>query len=229
METTSQGIGAASRTTGLSPPQIRYLERFGVLTPDRTSGGRRRYGDSDIALLGEIAAAWRAGQPLAHVARRFAGRLSNNASAKIGELALKTGVKEPRIRQLVELGILSALRTEGGTRLFHESDEALLRIAATLAETVSIGTVEQLASERKAHKTGRESSVHVRRLLAEFETVVDARLAALKEAKADLARATKLVAACANCPNRPNPRDCPECPMERQRGVSEIARIVWES
>lgn len=229
MGSISQGIGAVSRATGLSPQQIRYLERFGVLTPGRTSGGRRTYGKAHMALLREVADAWRAGEPLANVARRFAGRGANNASAKIGELAAKAGVNEQRIRQLVELGILSALRTDGGTRLFHENDEALVRIAATLAETTSIGVLEHLANERKSHKTGRESSAQVRHLLAEIETAIDSRLAALEEAKSDLAKAIKLIAACARCPNRPNPRDCPGCPMEKQRGVSEIARIVWET
>ena len=229
MGSISQGIGAVSRATGLSPQQIRYLERFGVLTPDRTSGGRRMYGKAHTALLRKVANAWRAGEPLATIARRIAGRGSKSASAKIGELAAKAGVNEQRIRQLVELGILSALRTGGGTRLFHENDEALVRIAATLAETTSIGALEQLATERQGHKTGRESSAQVGHLLAEIETAIDDRLAALKEAKTDLAKAAKLIAACAQCPNRPNPRDCPDCPMERQRGASEIARIVWES
>ncbi len=229
MNSNLQSIGAVSRATGLSPQQIRYLERFGVLTPDRTAGGRRRYGAPDIALMREIRDAWRGGEPLASVARRIAGRRSNNASAKIGELASKTGVNEQRIRQLVEVGILSVLRTDGGTRLFHESDETLVRIAATLAETISVGALDRLARERKGHKTGRESSAHVRRLLAEIEATINSRLAALNEAKSDLTKATKLIAACAQCLNRPNPRDCPDCPMERQRGVSEIARIVWES
>lgn len=230
MGSNSYGIGTVSRATGLSPQQIRYLERFDVLTPARTSGGRRTYGEAHMTLLREVADVWRAGgEPLANVARRMASPGGNNASAKIGELAAKAGVNEQRIRQLVELGILSALRTEGGTRLFHENDKALVRIAATLAEATSIVALEHLANERKGHKTGRESSAHVRHLLAEIETAVDSRLAALKEVKTDLAKAIKLIAACAQCPNRPNPRDCPNCPMERQRGVSEIARIVWES
>jgi len=233
MASSIQGIGAVSRATGLSPQQIRYLERFGVLTPDRTAGGWRTYDTAHTALLSEVADAWRAGEPLASVARRIAGRIADgggkSASAKIGELAAKAGVNEQRIRQLVELGILSALRTDGGTRLFHENDEALVRIAATLAETTSVGTLEQLATERQGHKTGRESSAQVKHLLVEIETAIDSRLAALREAKTDLAKAAKLIAACAQCPNRPNPRDCPDCPMERQRGASEIARIVWES
>lgn len=229
MASAYHGIGAVARATGLSAQQIRYLERFAVLTPGRTPGGRRRYGAAHVALLRKVAAAWRAGEPLASVARRTAGRRSRSASAKIGELAAKTGVHEQRIRQLASMGILSAVRTDGGIRLFHESDAGLVRIATTLAETVSIGTLELLANERKRHKTGRDSSIRVRHLLAEIERAVDTRVAALQAAKADLAKAAKLVAGCARCPNRPNPRDCPDCPLERRRGVSEIARIVWES
>jgi len=225
----ARGIGAVARTTGLSPQQIRYLERFRLLLPDRTAGDRRTYRDEHIALLRAVAAARRTGEPLASIARRLASQRSKRASAKIGELASRTGVSERRIRQLAKLGIVAAPRTDGGTRLFHESDVELVRIAATLAETTSIAALRELATGRKRFATGRESSAYIGRLLADIDSQMNARVAALREAKEDLAKAETLVASCVQCPNRPNSRDCPDCPMEQQRGASQIARIVWES
>lgn len=229
MKFTSRGIGAVARATGLSPQQIRYLERFGLLVPDRTQGGRRAYNDEHIAQLQVVATARRAGESLANIARRLASQRSQLASAKIGELATRTGVSERRIRQLVDLGVVAAMRTNGGTRLFHERDVELVRIAATLAETTSIAALQELATGRERFSTGRESSAYIGRLLAEADSQINQRIAALKEARSDLAKATQMVASCIQCPNRPNSRDCPDCPMVTQKGASQIARIVWDS
>ena len=37
-------IGEASRRTGWSPRMLRYLEQEGLVVPDRTESGYRRYG-----------------------------------------------------------------------------------------------------------------------------------------------------------------------------------------
>jgi len=48
-------IGALSRRTGVKIPTIRYYEQIGVMTtPERTSGGQRRYEQSDLERLGFI-------------------------------------------------------------------------------------------------------------------------------------------------------------------------------
>ena len=229
MSLNSRGIGAVARVTGLSPQQIRYLERFGLLTPERTGGGRRTYSGELISQLQAVAAARVTGEPLAHIARRLASQRSKRASAKIGELASRTGVSERRIRQLVELGIVAAARTDGGTRLFHETDVDLVRIAATIADTTSIAALQELATGRERFATGREASAFIGDLLAEVDAQINARTEALKQAKADLAKAKQLVASCTQCPNRPNSRDCPDCLMTTKRGASQIARIVWDT
>ena len=127
------------------------------------------------------------------------------------------------------LGVVAAARTNGGTRLFHESDVELVRIAATLAETTSVVALQELATGRERFTTGRESSAYIGDLLAEVDAQINARIAVLKEAKSDLAMAMQLVASCMDCPNRPNSRDCPDCLMTTKRGASQIARIVWDS
>lgn len=44
-------IGYVARLTGLTPRQIRYYEREGLLEPQRTPGGHRLYSDDDVARL----------------------------------------------------------------------------------------------------------------------------------------------------------------------------------
>ena len=48
-------ISVAAELTGLHPQTLRTYERIGLITPDRTVGGGRRYSHRDIELLREIA------------------------------------------------------------------------------------------------------------------------------------------------------------------------------
>ena len=65
----SMGIGAVSRRTGLSERQIRYYEQLGMISPRRTAGGQRYYGEAEVARLLEIRRILATGQTLA-TARR---------------------------------------------------------------------------------------------------------------------------------------------------------------
>ena len=48
------GITVAAQLTGISVQALRLYERKGLLEPDRTGGGTRRYSDTDIARLRRI-------------------------------------------------------------------------------------------------------------------------------------------------------------------------------
>ena len=47
-------IGAASRLTGIPIWTLRWIEKHGLLNPDRTSGRQRLYSDSEMELLREV-------------------------------------------------------------------------------------------------------------------------------------------------------------------------------
>jgi MerR family transcriptional regulator/heat shock protein HspR len=48
-------ISVAAELTGLHPQTLRAYERMGLITPDRTGGGGRRYSHRDLELLRHIA------------------------------------------------------------------------------------------------------------------------------------------------------------------------------
>ncbi|WP_299054543.1 helix-turn-helix transcriptional regulator [uncultured Nocardioides sp.] len=48
-------ISVAAQLTGLHPQTLRTYERMGLITPQRTAGGGRRYSGRDIDQLREIA------------------------------------------------------------------------------------------------------------------------------------------------------------------------------
>jgi MerR family transcriptional regulator, light-induced transcriptional regulator len=50
MASTGLNIAALARRTGVRPDTLRKWEqRYGILRPDRTPGGQRRYGEADVA------------------------------------------------------------------------------------------------------------------------------------------------------------------------------------
>ena len=62
-------ISVAAELTGVHPQTLRIYERKGLLDPQRTSGGSRRYSETDIARLRRIAELTDAGLNLEGVKR----------------------------------------------------------------------------------------------------------------------------------------------------------------
>ena len=62
------GISVASDLLGIGPQSLRAYEREGLLTPQRTDGGTRRYSDDDLDRVRRIAELLGAGLNLAGVA-----------------------------------------------------------------------------------------------------------------------------------------------------------------
>lgn len=62
-------ISIAAELAGVHPQTLRVYERKGLLDPERTGGGSRRYSDEDIAQLGRIHGLTAAGVNLEGVRR----------------------------------------------------------------------------------------------------------------------------------------------------------------
>lgn len=61
------GISVAADLVGMAQPTLRLYERKGLLEPERTSGGTRRYSDDDLERLKRIGELVDAGVNLAGV------------------------------------------------------------------------------------------------------------------------------------------------------------------
>ena len=107
-------ISVAAELTGLHPQTLRTYERMGLITPDRTGGGGRRYSHRDIELLREIASLTSAGIGIEGV-RRIMDLEHRVAalSARNEELVAELEATREALRQA-----MSARRTDpGGSRL----------------------------------------------------------------------------------------------------------------
>src|SRR3954467_11139527 len=90
------GISVTAELSGLGPQTLRLYERHGLLTPERTEGGTRRYSDDDLATLQRITGLADEGVNLAAVARildlevRNAELKADNAKLEADNAALKS-------------------------------------------------------------------------------------------------------------------------------------------
>jgi len=62
------GISVASELVGMGPQNLRQYEQRGLIEPERTDGGTRRYSDDDLERLRRIGELLEAGLNLAGIA-----------------------------------------------------------------------------------------------------------------------------------------------------------------
>lgn len=103
-------ISVAARLTGVHPQTLRIYERKGLVDPERTEGGSRRYSDADLEVLRRIAELTEDGLNLAGVKRVL--ELEDRLAATEAELqrarSLIDRLRREHKRELVPLreGIL---------------------------------------------------------------------------------------------------------------------------
>ena len=144
-------IGAVCRALkaefpDISISKIRYLEDQGLLTPKRTRGGYRLFGEDDVERLRRILELQRdeflplrvirqeLSSPTAKERRRRRVGLSGREDEfDASELADRAGVPQALVRELEEFGLL-APRTVEGEKRYGESDVDIARACAALAQ-----------------------------------------------------------------------------------------------
>ena len=92
--TTLLSIGVVASRVGMHPQTLREYERQGLVEPQRTPGGTRRYGDAELARLRRIQALTAEGLSLAGV--RYVLDLEDRlqaAEARIRQLEGATGAR----------------------------------------------------------------------------------------------------------------------------------------
>jgi DNA-binding transcriptional MerR regulator len=129
----------------ISISKIRYLEDQGLLTPKRTQGGYRLFGEDDVERLETILRLQRdeflplrvireelaAGQGKERRRRRAALDEAEDGFG-IGELCERAGIEPQRARELEEFGLIEP-RVEDGQRVYTETDLDVTVACETLA------------------------------------------------------------------------------------------------
>jgi len=96
-------ISVAAQLSGMHPQTLRQYDRLGLVTPQRTGGGGRRYTERDISLLREVQRlSQEEGVNLAGIKRII--ELENQVAALQDRVReLQAEVERTRSRDLVQL------------------------------------------------------------------------------------------------------------------------------
>jgi DNA-binding transcriptional MerR regulator len=151
----------------ISISKIRYLEGEGLVTPQRTRGGYRLFGEEDVERLQRILELQRdeflplrvirqeLAAPSTKAKRRRSSALAEREDElDVDELCDRAGIGRDLVRELEEFGLL-APRTEGRAKLYTESDA---EIAAACGRLAGYGiTARHLRTFRTA--ANREASL----------------------------------------------------------------------
>jgi DNA-binding transcriptional MerR regulator len=130
----------------ISISKIRYLEDQGLLTPKRTQGGYRLFGEDDLERLETILRLQRdeflplrvIREELATGAGKERRRRRTSALGEQEEgldlegLCERAGIEPARARELEEFGLLEP-RVESGQRIYSETDADIAEACETLA------------------------------------------------------------------------------------------------
>ncbi len=130
----------------ISISKIRYLEGEGLVTPARTRGGYRLFGEEELQRLETILRLQRdeflplkvireeLEKPTSPERRRKRARGLRDAEDELDQATLcdRAGIDGRLARELEEYGLLSP-RVEGGERLYSESDAEIAAICGRLA------------------------------------------------------------------------------------------------
>jgi DNA-binding transcriptional MerR regulator len=129
----------------ISISKIRFLEDQGLLTPKRTQGGYRLFGEDDVERLETILRLQRDEfLPLRVIREELAagaGKERRRRRAALGEveegldleaLCDRAGIEPVRARELEDFGLLEP-RVESGQRVYSETDAEIAEACETLA------------------------------------------------------------------------------------------------
>jgi DNA-binding transcriptional MerR regulator len=130
----------------ISISKIRYLEDQGLLTPKRTQGGYRLFGEDDVERLETILRLQRdeflplrvireelaAGAGKERRRRRTSALGEQEEGLDLDGLCERAGIEPARARELEEFGLLEP-RVESGQRIYSETDADIAEACETLA------------------------------------------------------------------------------------------------
>jgi DNA-binding transcriptional MerR regulator len=131
----------------ISISKIRYLEDQGLLTPKRTRGGYRLFGEDDVERLETILRLQRdeflplrvirqelaSGAGASRKRSRPAGLGDSESELDLAELCERAGIDHDLARELEEYGLLTP-RIEAGERLYREGDAEIAAACGRLAQ-----------------------------------------------------------------------------------------------
>lgn len=148
---------------------------------------------------------------------------------KIGELAKLSGLSVRTIRGYEEMGIISSIRSEGGTRYYSEAGLTIARLAHRMRVlNVPVTTIQDIATRRRDFDTGDMSSAAMTEILESLSDELRGQAAKMLELEDEVMRTLRLIRGCRGCRNLPSAKTCPDCPMETSDKKTDLSQMIWQ-
>ncbi len=148
---------------------------------------------------------------------------------KIGDVAEVLGTTIRAIRYYEEEGLITPLRTDGGTRLYSQRHIDRLSAIQRLVENgYPIVVIKKLAETRQQYRTGNDSQQAISEQLDQMLEDIHAQIRRLKGLAKLIGATQATVQKCAGCKNKPTSRGCPECPVKKHLSSIELLNLVWD-
>ncbi|MEM9229149.1 MAG: MerR family transcriptional regulator [Pseudomonadota bacterium] len=150
-------------------------------------------------------------------------------SYKIGELAKLSGLSVRTIRGYEEMGIISSIRSDGGTRYYSETGLTIAKLAHRMrALNIPVTTIQDIATRRRDFDTGDLSSAAMTEILESLSDELRRQAARMLELEDEVMRTLRLIRGCRGCRNLPSAKTCPDCPMEMSDAKTDLSQMIWQ-
>jgi DNA-binding transcriptional MerR regulator len=133
------------------------------------------------------------------------------------------------VRFYEETGVLEpAERSEGGHRLFHESElDKLLFVTDLRAAGLSLDEIKAMLAAKSGSPSGAEAAGEVIAILQQNIQSMREKIATLTRLQDDFARAAALLDGCRACHNDPHfPTSCGDCSVMSEAHCERLPRAV---
>lgn len=148
---------------------------------------------------------------------------------KIGTVANVLATSVRTIRYYEEVGLLTPIRTQSGTRLYHETHIRRLQAALQLAKNgFSIDFIRFIATTRATCETGDESSQKMGIFFDKALTEIAEKITHLEILQHTLRTAQKTIEKCRGCSHTPSTQGCPTCPVKAHLKENELLSLIWD-
>ena len=163
----------------------------------------------------------------------YASRVRTGSEAGLlttGEMARRSNNTLRAVRFYEEEGILRpAKRTDGGHRLFDESELDRLMLVSDLRSLgLSLDEIKAVLDLKRAGATPAEASKEALSVISRRLDELKGRLASLTRLRDDLERTADVMSACVHCKDAAFPSGCAKCAtVGDTRDLPRGMRVLW--
>lgn len=147
-----------------------------------------------------------------------------------GDMARESGTTLRTVRFYEEAGLLCVTRSEGGHRLFRESELHKLRLACDLREAgLSLNDIKTLFELKRGATTAREASDSLCSALTVQIDELQSKIALLRRLREELASTVQVIQECGGCTERHFPSECSTCDVIERPDLPRAVRLLWRT